>query len=324
MTLIHTSKLLKSLAPAAILLGATALGFGASNPPALPSNRIPIDAQMLSSLPKRPLTKLPVLGPVAQPDGGTKSTLSEPYGVTVDKNGQVYVTNIFGGVTIYNKSMKLVNSITAGVSAPTAVSIAFGGDIYVANNGANNITIYNPSLAQIGTINDSSLVAPLGMYIDGANDIWVLDGYQVVHRYLDNGIAVGTVSIGGATAIGPWGSFWTAYAPSGGQGVAFCQNIGESWEDGLLNSGFAIGPRPLAYGVAQDSLGAQYLTDPTNKLVWWASPDGSVVGAILSTSSAGYGIAVDSVNQRIYVAEPTTNVVEVFSLKTYKLMGTIK
>ncbi len=48
------------------------------------------------------------------------------------------------------KGFKLTNTITAGLSFPAAVSVNFGGSIYVANNGGNNITIYNQALQQTG------------------------------------------------------------------------------------------------------------------------------------------------------------------------------
>ena len=97
---------------------------------------------------------LPGMAPgQAKPQAGP-GTLNYPYGLAVDSAGNLYAANVFGGVNIYSSSdnFKLTATVTEGLSYPAAVSIAFGGDIYVANNGGDNITIYNPALQQIGTI----------------------------------------------------------------------------------------------------------------------------------------------------------------------------
>jgi sugar lactone lactonase YvrE len=103
--------------------------------------------------------------------------------MTVDTAGNLYVANILGGVNIYSyaSGYTLVNTITAGTSYPAAVAINFEGNIFVANNGASNITIYNPALAEIGTITDPTLYSSAAMYINQSDDIWALVGTGVLH-----------------------------------------------------------------------------------------------------------------------------------------------
>jgi DNA-binding beta-propeller fold protein YncE len=88
---------------------------------------------------------------------------------------------------------------------------------------------------------------------------------------------------------------------------------------------YVTGPAFTVTGVAQDAFGQQYVTDTANNAVDILSSDGLNFIGSFSTSSAPYGIAVDSINQRIYVALGSVNQVAVYSLKApYKLVGTIK
>jgi DNA-binding beta-propeller fold protein YncE len=245
--------------------------------------------------------------------------------VAVDSSGQVYVANLTGGVTVYSKRRALIATITSGVSGPVGVAVALGGNIYVANNAGNNVTIYNSAFAQVGTITDPTLQFPTGLMVDAANDVWVLDGAKL-HLYLDNGTAISSVAAGGATAINQWGSnveLWSAFYANGAFQDPF-QNIGEALHYGVgFNSAFD--DTDLAGGAAQDSLGQVYETQPNNnRVVIWAANGFQPITAV-PTASAGYGIAVDSLNKRFYVAEPGINQVAVYStVPPYKSLGVIK
>jgi hypothetical protein len=252
-------------------------------------------------------------------------TLHAPYGVAVDALGQVYVANLGGGVTVYNRARTLIATITAGVNSPSGVGVAFGGNTYVANNGGNNVTIYNSAFVQIGTITDPSLQYPTGIFVDAVNDVWVLDS-GTVHLYLDNGTPISTAPAGGATAIGPWGSnviVWGQYA-GGGSFHDLFQNIGEAVHSGISFANGFLDSSP-AGGQAQDALGQQYETDPNNnRVVIWAA-NGTQAIAAIPTASPGYGIAVDSIHKRFYVAEPGVNQVVAYStVAPYTQLGVIK
>jgi len=283
-----------------------------------------------SAAPATPRT-LPGMGPgehnAAQPVGAVTTTMNYPYGLAVDKSGNLYVANVFGGVNIYSSTtLKLTNTITAGLSYPAAVAISYNGNIYVANNGGDNITIYNPALTQVGTISDSSLFNPESMYIDSSDDIWVLDAAGVLHLYLDNGATAGSVTTGG-TAVGPWGPNVTVWGVANGPGSysEVFQNVGETLHYGpTLPNDFA-GGSPEAGGETEDSLGQQYVSDiATNHVQIWASNGLYEVGAI-TTPATPFGLAVDSVHKRLFVALTTSDEVLVYSTAApYKLLRTIK
>jgi len=261
----------------------------------------------------------------------TVATLSEPYGVAVDKTGKVYVTNLSTNtVTVYNKSFQLVGRITTtGMNVPEAIAIGTGGNIYVSNTVGNNITVYGSDLIQFTTITDPQLQNPTQMFVDRNNDIWVLDTPGVVHLYLDTGMPISFNYLPGTTAIAPWdsakfGNSWTAWGPDGNGGhQAYFQNMGEALHNGLNSLG-TISNLPLATAVAQDAAGNHYLIDGTRDTLWFSSADFSSTSQLLLTFGPAYGIAVDSINKRIYVSEPTLNQVAVYSTTTLKLIGNIK
>jgi len=271
-------------------------------------------------------------GPTAAPSAPSPAvvTLSEPYGVAVDKSGKVYVTNLTTNtVTVYNKSFQLVGTITGGMNVPEAIAIGTGGNIYVGNTVGNNITVYGSNLIQFTTITDNLLQNPTQMFVDRNNDIWVLDTPGVVHLYLDTGMPISFNYLPGTTAIAPWdsakfGNSWTAWGPDGNGGhQAYFQNMGEALHNGLNSLG-TISNLPLATAVAQDAAGNHYLIDGTRDTLWFSSADFSSTSQLLLTFGPAYGIAVDSVNKRLYISEPTLNQVAVYSTTTLKLIGNIK
>ncbi len=256
----------------------------------------------------------------------TKTALNYPYGIAVDASSNIYVTNIFGGVNVYSKSYKLTGTITTGINVPAAVGISFNGDIYVANDSGNNITIYNPSLTLVGTITDSSLDNPFSLYIDPDDTIWVLDAAGTLHSYLSDNTVLPTTKTGGTT-VGPWGPYvtvWGVPATNGGYEDLF-QNRGQILHDGTFPWSYFPQGSPYAGGEAEDADDQQYVSDYQHNLVQiWDRSSEYQIGTI-ATPAAPIGVAVDPVLNRLYVAQPTLNEVYVYSTKPpYKQMGIIK
>jgi len=250
--------------------------------------------------------------------------LSYPYGTGVDGNGDIYVTNLSGGVNEYGPGLAYWNTITAGVSYPAAVGVNSTGDIYIANNGANNITIYNPKHAQIGTISDASLQSPTSLYVDPEDTIWVPDGGGNLHSYLYNATALPATHTGGAV-VGPWGPNVTVWGIANNAGTydEVYENRAEADHGGAVLYNIYIGGFPYFSGETQDRFFQQYVAVSHNQIQIWSADGVSDVGAI-NTPSAPYGVAVDPVRNRLYVVLTAINQVNVYStVAPYKLLGQI-
>jgi DNA-binding beta-propeller fold protein YncE len=260
---------------------------------------------------------------------GASPTLNDPYGVAVDSQGRVYVANLLGGVTVYNASLALVGTITAGISYPIGVAIGPDGHIYVANNSGNNVTIYTASRAPYTTINDPSLQHPIAVYVDGCRDTWVLDQAGTVHLYVDDKYQISATSVPGAFAFGAWDGYMTLWSiPDSNSPNGYAtriQSMGDAVSGGLNLSGTLVGATPSqpVGGVAQDALGRAFVTIPSTHEVQIWTLSGVETHAV-TTGALPLGIAVDWINQRFYVAEPAANLVAVYStIAPYKLIGNI-
>jgi sugar lactone lactonase YvrE len=251
-------------------------------------------------------------------------TLDYPYGITVDIYGNLYAANLFAGVTVYNDKYQLTGTITTGLSTPAAVAVSFAGNIYVANNTGNNITVYNPQYQQIGTISDSTLINPSSMFIDADDTVWALDGTGTLHAYLSDGTTIASTQTGG-TVVGPWGpnvTVWGVADPNGGY-IEVLENRATGVHDGL-SLGTEIGDSPYGAGEAQDQFGQQYTSDFYNSQIEiWSSNGLDEIGQF-STPAPPYGVAVDTIHNRLYVALTTQSEIYVYSTTPpYKLLHVI-
>jgi hypothetical protein len=315
--------------PAAMLAGllTAAAPAGAATPPA----RVPIlrpagNAEPAITAPDL-VTMLRRQGAAAGRAAVAKApvaTLDYPYAITVDSQSNIYVTNLFAGVTIYNSKYQKTAEITSGLSFPAGIGVSFEGNIYVANNGANNVTVYNPQLAQIGTITDSTLASPGSMFIDSDDTAWVLDGKGRLHAYLSDGTVVSSTQTGGTT-VGPWGpnvTVWGITYPNGGY-IEALEDRAVGVHDGL-SLGTFIGDSPYAGGETQDQYGQQYVSDFTNDVIDILSTDALEFIAEIPTPGNPVGVAVDDNLHRLYVAVTTLDEVYVYSTKApYKLLHVI-
>lgn len=116
--------------------------------------------------------------------GTTPVALNGPNGLAL-AGDTLYVANYGGNQVIafsvlYSAAhqvtgLKQVSSITQGLSGPARLAFDTDGNLYVANQGGNNVTIYNTGDALVDTIADSSLNGPLGVAVDSQGDVYVAD-----------------------------------------------------------------------------------------------------------------------------------------------------
>jgi sugar lactone lactonase YvrE len=73
-----------------------------------------------------------------------KDGVNQPYAMTMDPAGNLYVANTFGNnVTVYAQgSTTPFATISQGISQPRAITLDGDGNVYVANASANSVTEY--------------------------------------------------------------------------------------------------------------------------------------------------------------------------------------
>jgi hypothetical protein len=254
---------------------------------------------------------------------GTAALFNNPFGLTVDSGGNVYVADTSnntirkitaaGVVTTMVGTAGLIGSTdgtgTAGLfNAPQGVTADSAGNLYVADSGNETIRQVTPAgvvttLAGTvgikghldGTGSAAQFSSPIGLSVDSSGNVYVADaGNNTIRK----------ISSGGA-----------AYTTYSGVVTTFAGSVG--------NVGYADGTGSAAQfnnpaGLTLDSQGNLYVADAGNNTIRKVTSAGvvtTVAGSptdrsnlgrngriILARFNAPNGIAVDSSNN-IYVAD---------------------
>ena len=170
---------------------------------------------------------------------------SNPEGVAIDSNGNIWVANKGNGtvgtvsgdsnVTELNSSGTVIGIYTAGVE-PDAIAIDSSGNIWITNVSSNTVTESSPSGTNIGTYAVGT--NPDAIAIDSSGNIWVANsgngttgtaqGDSNVMELNSAGVLVGTYVVGmdpNAIAIDSSGNVWIAnYGESNSYGTGLVGN----------------------------------------------------------------------------------------------------
>jgi sugar lactone lactonase YvrE len=215
---------------------------------------------------------------VTQSGPATNAAVSEPTGVAVDHEGNVYIAER-GGNRVRQITPRGVMNILAGsglagaadgpstaasFNGPSGLALDKEGNIYVADTANHQVRKITPdgkvtTLAGSGTPGsangtgkDASFKRPTGVAVDASGNVYVADqGNNLIRE------------------INPQGAV-TTLAGSGAQG----------WDDGPAT--LASFNRP--FGVAVDFYGNVYVADTGNNVIRQVTPDGTV------TTLAGTGV----------------------------------
>lgn len=121
---------------------------------------------------------------------GTKTRLNQPYGIAVNANGTMFVTNDAGnsvvqfaaGTTGNVAPTRVIKGAGSMLDGPMGISIGPGGAVYVANSGNATVTVYgatgNVPVREIGGGN-TKLTIPMGTATDGDGNLFVANGFVV-------------------------------------------------------------------------------------------------------------------------------------------------
>ncbi|MGA9274447.1 MAG: NHL repeat-containing protein, partial [Candidatus Cybelea sp.] len=116
--------------------------------------------------------------------------INGPFGVAVDKNGKIFVTNTSpyypgGNVTSYASDGKQTTpTITAGIDFPLGIVVTKSGKIYVANlrgptsSGSGSINTYKPDGTQTTPTITAGIAGPVGVTLDDRGKIYVANAFN--------------------------------------------------------------------------------------------------------------------------------------------------
>jgi sugar lactone lactonase YvrE len=147
--------------------------------------------------------------------------ISNPRGMTLDGNGNLYVVNGSGSssssssgggsVTVYAAgSGDNILTITRGLSSPTAVAVDSHGFVYVANgsgssssssSGAGSVNVYRPGHHHIFRTISNGVGNPTALAFDGQGNLYVLN--SSASSSSSGSSAAGSVSVYGAGNTDP-------------------------------------------------------------------------------------------------------------------------
>ncbi|HAM50963.1 MAG TPA: hypothetical protein DCP92_09850, partial [Nitrospiraceae bacterium] len=132
---------------------------------------------------------------------------TNPTSIAIDASGNAWITN-FGSnnVSVLSSTGTLLNTIAVG-TGPVSIaiddvsviepdgSIGFSGNVWVVNNGSNNVTELSPSGTVLGTFAVGN--GARGIFIDGGRTVWVVNrGDNTVTGLSPSGAVLVTYTVG--------------------------------------------------------------------------------------------------------------------------------
>ena len=255
---------------------------------------------------------------------GASAEFREPYGVAVDKQGNVYVADDANSRVRLITPAGVVSTLAGNgysgyingpgngseLSLPRGVAIDGQGNIYVTDNGNVRIRMINSSdvvstfagTGFFGSVNGpgatASFTAPYGVMVDSAGNIYIADAGNQLIRKITSGDVVSTLA--GNTGNGSGG-----YQDASTGAAAWFSS---------------------PQGLAIDSKGNIYVADAGNNRIRTISPTGAVT-TVAGDGNANFkdaatalsaefnlpsGIAVDT-KGNLYVADQSNNRIRMIS-----------
>jgi streptogramin lyase len=260
---------------------------------------------------------------------GTASTDSSGnYTFTGLTNGSYTVASLLAGYTLNPTSIAVLinganstsnNFISSTYSVgthPMDIAIDGSGNVWVVNQGSNNVTKLSSSGTVLGTYSVGS--APKSVAIDGSGNVWVanMDSGSVT-ELSSSGTFLGTYSVKGydpdGIAIDGSGNVWVANINSNGS-VGYVTKLSSS---GSFLGTYSVGTNPD--GIAIDGSGNVWVANSGSNNVTKLSSAEVVLGTY--TVSSPVGIAIDSWVTTGFDGTPSTAGVVVVS--GFSAMGSI-
>jgi len=253
--------------------------------------------------------------------------LAEPFGLTLDSKGNLYVANFqVGQVLVYNPKyqQETAKTITNALRAPTGVAFDINNSLYVSDLSYNTVNEYSSSGSLLQQLTSANGIAgPVAIAIDGVGDLFVNNSFEnvtLISLPLSNQLlqSVSASSLGVTTLYG----FAT-------RGAIWALGTDQGFEPSRLDIFFLVGDTD--HNPVTGTTGTAVAFDASGN-IYSANLDGTVdyYNATTKTSTlfknVGYvsrGMVVDNARGRVYIANFQGNEIQVYSTKGV-LLTTIK
>lgn len=256
--------------------------------------------------------------------------LIRPYGVTVDKEGRIYVTDV-GRVFVFDRNSGSLSFMgdkpgAGQLKMPIGVAVSSDGSVYVSDVTAQKLFVYNRSGAFIRAIGRAGeLKSPSGIAVDSAKDrLYVADTrINAVRAYTLDGISLFVIE--GLEADKGKLSFPTNIAVDS-HGNIYVVDTGNFRvqvynSEGKFLRTISSGSKPKSFvrpkGITIDSEGNMYVVDAALQKIFIFDKEGNFFlevgegGMEPGQFSMPAGIAADA-DDRIYVVDQFNARVQVF------------
>lgn len=270
--------------------------------------------------------------------------LSQPSGLAVASNGDLYVANEGGNeLLVYNTAYSQIPSktITQGINKPAAVSFDSQGNLWVGNLLPSDtqyeyFSEYSAAGKQINIAISEGYFEYFypTLAVDGVGNVWATPYYETQDSVsafnapspypsgLMDSIYIQPGNYTSVAARGPWVAFGTLTNASWELVGPFLTNFpqgylgsSESVPAGVVAMAFDANFTLYVAGqTGSGDVGIQFINVPAG---------GSPVNNI-TVDYVPSGMAADSVHQRLYVANSNTNQIQVYSTTTFQLLATIQ
>lgn len=233
------------------------------------------------------------------------------HNTTTQAAAVVYVSN-FNNNTI-ERFDSLGNDLGAfasagGLQQPTGLAFDSGGNLYVANQGANTIIKFAPN-GSSSLFATSGLNQPYGLAFDVDGNLYAANaGSSTIQKFAPNGTSTLFANTGLVTPIG---------IAFDGSGNLYAVNLGNSTIQKFapngtgtrFNQGLSLAS-PL--GIAFDTAGNLYVTNGSDGKIYKLDSNGVASNYTNPSSGDPYGLAFDT-NGNLYVANATGNTIRKYT-----------
>lgn len=240
---------------------------------------------------RKPLTELPIVQAVTRntPPRFVFSIYGSqaPLGVAVSPDGQRIYAAESGGehhVKVFDRSGRLIGDLTPPGTAslgrqPVYIAIERSGKVFVSDRSRHTIDVFGPDNKYLGTLPspfEGQSWSPIGLSFDAANNLWVTDLTDGLHRVLIMDTDGKVKAQFGKQGEGRGEFNYPNKVVANGRGQLFVSNSNNSRLDilnaqgayvGSFGSGSGTGSVGIPRGMAIDDADRLYVVDAVSHQV---------------------------------------------------------